>query len=77
MRLIVYKREDGGNVDCESVIVMMGYWCEMGGIRRGGGGFGGDWVGKGGAGVQDIVWGEGLSGEDANVCFSSGAGCDQ
>ena len=32
---------------------------------------------KGGAGVQDIVWGEGLSGEDANVCFSSGAGCDQ
>ena len=37
MRLIVYKREDGGNVECESVIVMMGYWFKMGGIRRGGG----------------------------------------
>ena len=37
MMFLVYKWEDGRYVDCESVIVMLGYWSKMGGIRRGGG----------------------------------------
>lgn len=34
MRFIVYKREDGRYVDCESVIVMLEYWSDMGGKER-------------------------------------------